>query len=97
MNTTQIQSTLAPLVSFLAGLLAAKIPWLDAGAWTQIIGALMGVGATIWAAMATKKTGLAVGLASYTDTQVITDKATSDATPNAPDVLSNTDVKVVAK
>lgn len=59
MNTTQIQTTLAPLVSFLAGLLAAKIPWLDAGAWTQIIGALMGVGATIWAAVATKNSSIA--------------------------------------
>lgn len=97
MNGTQIQTTLAPLVAILGGLLAAKVPFFDAGTWGQILGAIISTGAVVWGAIAAKKTGLATSLASYPDTKVITDKATSDATPNAPDVLSNTDVKVVAK
>ncbi len=87
MNGTQIQSTLAPLVSFLAGLLAAKIPWLDTGAWTQILGALMGVGATIWAAVATKKTSLITTVANDPDVQSVklqqfASASVVDATPN---------------
>lgn len=96
MNATQIQTTLAPLISFLAGLAAGKgLFGLDAGTWTTIIGSVAAFGATIWGALAATKSGVAASAASYADTKVITDQKT--AASLGPDVLSNTDVKVVAK
>lgn len=71
MNGTQVQTTIAPLVSFLAGLLAAKVPWLDVGAWTSIIGGILGVGATLWGAFAAKKTSLISTVAAQPDVQSI--------------------------
>lgn len=60
MNSTQIQSTLAPLITFLAGLAAGKglFGW-DVNTWVTIIGGLVGFGATIWAAVATKSSNIA--------------------------------------
>ena len=45
MNTTQTQTTLAPLVAFLAGLLAGKgVFGFDTATWTYIIGGVAGIG-----------------------------------------------------
>lgn len=71
MNSTQLQTTLAPIVSFLAGLLAAKVPFLDAGAWTQIIGGLLGLGGVIWGGIATKKAALVSQVASLPEVQSV--------------------------
>lgn len=59
MNTTQVQSTLAPLLTFLAGLAAGKglFGW-DAQTWYTILGGIAGLGATIWAAVATKTSAI---------------------------------------
>lgn len=60
MNSTQIQSTLAPLITFFAGLAAGKgLFGLDAATWTTIIGSIAGLGATIWAAVATRSSSIA--------------------------------------
>lgn len=59
MNTTQTQTTIAPIVAFLAGLLAGKgVFGFDAATWAAIIGGIGGVVMTIWAAIATRKTTL---------------------------------------
>ena len=59
MNSTQIQTTLAPLISFLAGLAAGKgLFGLDAASWTTIIGAVVAFGAAIWGAIATRNTAV---------------------------------------
>lgn len=59
MNSTQIQTTLAPLITFLAGLAAGKgLFGLDAATWTTILGGIAGLGATLWAAFATRKTAI---------------------------------------
>ena len=59
MNNTQITTTVAPLVAFLAGLLAGKgVFGLDVTTWTTIIGGVVGLGATIWAALRTTNTGI---------------------------------------
>lgn len=60
MNSTQIQTTLAPLLTFLAGLAAGKglFGW-DAQTWYTILGGIAGIGATIWAAVATKNSSIA--------------------------------------
>lgn len=71
MNSTQLQTTLAPLVSFFAGLLAAKVPWLDVGAATQLIGAVVGVAATLWAAFSTKKSTLVSTVAQMPEVQSV--------------------------
>lgn len=71
MNATQLQTTLAPIVSFLAGLLAAKVPFLDVGTWTTLIGAVLGIVATVWGAFAAKKTSLISTVAADPDVQSI--------------------------
>ena len=59
MNTTQIQTTIAPLVAFFAGLLAGKgVFGLDAMTWTTVIGAIVAAGAAVWGAIATRGTSL---------------------------------------
>lgn len=97
MNSTQIQTTAAPLVAFLAGLLAGKgVFGLDAATWATIIGSVAALGATIWGAIAATKKGVAASAASYADTKVITDGATAAAITNN-DVMSNSEVKVVPR
>lgn len=86
MNGTQIQTTLAPLVSFLAGLLAAKVPFLDVGSWASIIGAVLGVAATIWAAFTTRNNAVISQAATLPEVQSIkldptATAATVSATP----------------
>lgn len=59
MNGTQIQTTLAPLISFLAGLAAGKgLFGLDSATWATILGAVAAFGATIWGAVATRNTAI---------------------------------------
>ena len=64
MNSTQWQTTLAPVITFFAGLLAAKIPWVGADVWGQILGGVVGLGATIWAGVATRQNALISTVAS---------------------------------
>ena len=68
MNPTQITTTLAPLVAFFAGLLSGKgVFGLDATTWTTVIGAVVGAGAAVWSAIATRGTGLITAAANQTD------------------------------
>lgn len=71
MNTTQIQSTLAPLITFLAGLAAGKgLFGLDSATWTTILGSVAGLGATIWAAVATRSSSIAATTQNMTGVNV---------------------------
>jgi len=72
MNNTQWQTTLAPVVSFFAGLLAAKIPWLDAGTWTQILGGVVGLAATLWGGLAARQNSLVSTVAAMDDVKSVT-------------------------
>lgn len=58
MNPTQLQTTLAPLVSILGGLLAAKVPFFDAGGWGQILGGLLAFAGVVWGATAARGTAI---------------------------------------
>ena len=58
MNPTQLQTTLAPLVSILGGLLAAKVPFFDAGTWGQILGGLLAFGGILWGAFAARSSAV---------------------------------------
>ena len=72
MNPTQIQSTVAPLVGFFAGLLAGKgVFGFDAGAWATIIGALVAAGAAVWGAIATRGSSLITAVANQPEVQSI--------------------------
>lgn len=88
MNSTQIQNTLAPLISFLAGLAAGKgLFGLDSATWTTVIGAIAAFGATIWAAISTRNTAIISQAAASPEVQSIkltptASAATVDATPN---------------
>lgn len=76
MNSTQIQTTLAPLLTFLAGLAAGKglFGW-DAATWYTILGSVVGFGATIWAAVATKNSNLAAATQAMKGVDVTTSPA----------------------
>lgn len=88
MNSTQVQTTLAPLVAFLAGLLAGKgVFGLDAATWATLIGAVAAFGATIWGAIAARKTAIISQVASLPEVQSIKLEPTApsslaQATPN---------------
>lgn len=86
MNSTQIQTTLAPLVTLLGGLLALKVPYFDAGTWGQILGGIIGFGSLIWTAIVTRNTAVISQAAALPEVQSIkleptAAKATVDATP----------------
>ena len=73
MNGTQVQTTLAPLVAFLAGLLAGKgVFGLDAATWATVIGAVFAGGATIWGAIAAKKSSLVTTVAAMPEVSEVT-------------------------
>jgi hypothetical protein len=97
MNSTQVQAgTFAPLIAFVAGLLAGKgVFGLDAATWATVIGAAVAFGATIWGVVATRKTALAQTLGAG-GAIVVTDAATAAATTSS-NVVSASDVKVVNK
>jgi hypothetical protein len=72
MNPTQIQTTVAPLVAFFAGLLAGKgVFGLDATTWTTVIGAIVASGAAIWGAIATRGSSLIAAAANQDDVKSI--------------------------
>lgn len=72
MNSTQIQTTAAPIVAFLAGLLAGKgVFGFDAGTWTTVIGAVLAFGATIWGAVKGTKTSIINAAAAIPEVQAI--------------------------
>lgn len=95
MNSTQLQTTLMPIITFLAGLAAGKglFGWSQE-VWVTVLGGVVGVIGTVWAALKTTKTGLISQVASMpevtsvkvdTSTQAGADlvKATpSNVTPN---------------
>lgn len=64
MNPTQLQTTLAPLVSLLGGLLALKVPFFDAGTWGQILGGILTLGGIIWAGVASRQSALITTVAN---------------------------------
>ena len=72
MNTTQWQTTLAPIVAFLAGLAAAKLPFLDLGTWTQVIGWIVGIAATALSAFVTKQSSLISTVSNMDDVKTVT-------------------------
>lgn len=97
MNSTQIQNTLAPIVSFIAGLLTAKFAFFDAATWSAILTGVVGIAATIWGALSSRNSAIASSLVSAVPgTQVVTDAKVANATTSS-NVVSNTNAKVVAK
>jgi len=71
MNPTQWQTSLAPIISFFAGLLAARVPFLDAGGWGQVLGGIMGLVATIWGGVAAKQSSLVSTVASMPEVKEV--------------------------
>lgn len=61
MNKTQIQTTIAPALAFLAGMLAGKgvFGW-DETTWLAVLSGAVGLGATIWGAVVTTRKALVV-------------------------------------
>lgn len=72
MNSTQIQTTAAPIIAFLAGLLAGRgVFGLDAATWATMIGAVIAFGATIWGAITTRKNAQISAVAAMPEVQSI--------------------------
>lgn len=82
MNSTQVQSTAAPIVGFIAGVLAAKFAYFDAATWSSILMGIVGVGATIWGAVNTRNHAIITQSAALPEVKkVITDAKTANAIP----------------
>jgi hypothetical protein len=72
-NSEQIKQTAAPMVAFLAGLLAGKgVFGLDAATWATLIGAVLGLGVTVWGAIKGMKKNVIAAAANLPDVQSIT-------------------------
>lgn len=72
MNQTQTQTGLAAIVAFFAGLLAGKgVFGFDTATWTQILGGAAGLAATIWTAIATRKTAMVTQVAQMPEVKAI--------------------------
>lgn len=92
MNSTQIQTTAAPIVAFLAGLLAGKgVFGLDAATWATVIGAIFAFGATIWGAVKGSKSSLINATAAMPEVQSI------KLEPSAPAALESVSPANVSK
>lgn len=96
MNPTQIQTTLAPIIATISGILAAKFSFFDGATWGALLSGAISMAAIVWGAFAARKAGVTNSAASYADTTVVTDAKTAAAT-TSPSVQSNTEVKVVSK
>lgn len=84
MNPTQITTTLAPIITFAAGLLAGKgVFGLSAETWATIIGSILGVGGTIWAAIATRNKNIITTTANLPEVDKI------KLSPDAPAELAS--------
>lgn len=72
MNSTQLVTTLAPLISFLAGLAAGRglFGW-DVAQWTTVLGGIVGLGATVWAAITTRKSAQVSSVAAMPEVKEI--------------------------
>lgn len=82
MNTTQVTTTLAPIIAFFAGLLAGKgVFGLDAATWTTILGGLVSAIATVWVAIVTRNSSVIQQAAALPEVKaVITDTKTAEQT-----------------
>lgn len=72
MNGQAATSTFGPLVAFFAGLLAGKgVFGLDAQTWTTVIGAVIAAGASVWGAIASRKTAQISAVAAMPEVQSV--------------------------
>lgn len=93
MNPTQITTTAAPLIAFLAGLAAGKgLFGLDIATWTTLIGGLVGFGATVWAAISTRKSAIISQAASLPEVQSVKLEPTAAGTAMADSTPANVTV-----
>lgn len=97
MNKTQVMTILTPLLGALATYLASKVPLLDQATWNTIITSLAVAGVTVALGYLNRSLALKDTVGDMAQTTVVTDKASADALPKNDSVVSNTDVKVVAK
>jgi hypothetical protein len=71
-NSTQIQTTLSPLIAVIAGIIAGThlFGW-DSSAWSAVIGGLLGLGAIIWGNVASSKANIISTAANQPEVQSI--------------------------
>jgi len=80
MNTVQTQTTIAPLIAFVAGLLAGKgVFGLDAATWATILGGAVAFGVTIWTAFTTSKKALITSVANQAEVKAVVLEDTAPA------------------
>lgn len=72
MNSTQIQTTLAPLLGVLAGVLATYLHVFDASTWQVVLAALFSCGGVIWGAVAARKSALISTTANMAEVKSVT-------------------------
>lgn len=94
-NYTQLQTTLAPVVAAGAGFLAGKgyFGW-DAQTWIGILGGLGTVVATIWGAVAARKSAMVSTVAAMPEVSSVT---LNGANPGTASLNDSTPNNVVVK
>lgn len=95
MNPTQVTSTVAPIIAFIAGVLSTKFAFFDQQTWIAIITAIAGAVAVVWNAIATRNKNMAQTLGDQ-GMKVVAPPDVAAATKSI-NVVSSADVKVVQK
>jgi hypothetical protein len=94
MNSTQVQTSLASVIAFVAGILAAKFTFFDAATWSGIISGLVGIGAIIWPVLTNKNKDLVNKVAAMPEVKEVSlDKDASGTAALNAATASNVIVK----
>lgn len=71
-TNTQLVTTLMPLLTAIAGFLAGKgVFGLDSATWLSVLGGIVTLAGTIWAAAATRKTALVKEVATMDEVKEV--------------------------
>lgn len=93
MNSTQTQTSVATLVSFLAGLLAGKgVFGLDTATWATVLGAVVTLGTIAWSAIITRKTAIVTQVANLPEVKNVTVESSKEGTALAQATPNNVTV-----
>jgi len=80
MNQMQVPTTIVPIISFFAGLLAGKgVFGLDEATWATLIGAVVAAALTIYGAISSRKSALVSTVAAMPEVKSVTLDATAPA------------------
>lgn len=94
MNPTQIQTTLAPILTVISGILATKFAIFDGATWATILSALVAFAGVLWGAWAGRNAAVVSTTAGLPEvTSVTLDKQAAGSAALVASTPSNVQAK----